>query len=52
MSEQIAVKIHFGVETSKPEYLPSVEIKLNENIVVQKQEIRHDDKLSFNLYYF
>ncbi len=49
MSEQIAVKIHFGVETFKPEYLPSIEIKLNENIVVQKQEIRHDDKLSFNL---
>ena len=49
MSEQIAVSIHFGVQTQKPNYLPIVEIKLDELVVIKKHEIRHDNVLNFKL---
>ncbi len=49
MSEQIAVSMHFGVQTQKPNYLPIVEIKLDELVVIKKHEIRHDDVLNFQL---
>ncbi|OUW68583.1 MAG: hypothetical protein CBD62_01555 [Candidatus Pelagibacter sp. TMED202] len=49
MSEQIAVSMHFGVQTHKPNYLPIVEIKLDELVVIKKHEIRHDNVLNFKL---
>tara|TARA_B100000519_G_C14086688_1_gene364282 strand:+ start:111 stop:551 length:441 start_codon:yes stop_codon:yes gene_type:complete len=49
VSEQIAVSMHFGVQTQKPNYLPIVEIKLDELVVIKKHEIRHDDVLNFQL---
>ena len=45
--EQIAVKMHFGVETSHIDYLPSVEIKLDDDVIIEKQKIKHNDTLSF-----
>tara|TARA_B100000508_G_C11413670_1_gene254592 strand:- start:294 stop:737 length:444 start_codon:yes stop_codon:yes gene_type:complete len=47
--EQIAVKMHFGVETSHIDYLPSVEIKLDDDVIIEKQKIKHNDTLSFLL---
>jgi|TARA_A100001011_G_scaffold116781_2_gene123316 hypothetical protein len=49
VSEQIAVSMHFGVQTHKPNYLPIVEIKLDELVVIKKHEIRHDNVLNFKL---
>jgi hypothetical protein len=41
--------MHFGVQTHKPNYLPIVEIKLDELVVIKKHEIRHDNVLNFKL---